>query len=175
MRLGATLFVASAVAVISIIVLTARALAQEPPPTAPTPGELQAKAERDRARRYARRLERVVQRQVNRAERNERRLATARRRFRAALRSSPVGNHWLESAFLCIHGYEGGWGAATGNGYYGGLQMDSSFMRSHGGEYLRAFGPANRWPRSVQIAVAIDAWTTRGFGPWPNTRHECGL
>jgi hypothetical protein len=95
--------------------------------------------------------------------------------FRRSLRSSPVGNHWLESAFLCIHRHEGGWDAATGNGYYGGLQMDRQFQASHGHEYLRAFGAANRWPRSVQIAVAIDAWTTRGFGPWPNTRRMCGV
>src|SRR5438876_5647928 len=28
------------------------------------------------------------------------------------------------SQWLCIHHYEGSWTANTGNGYYGGLQMD---------------------------------------------------
>ena len=31
---------------------------------------------------------------------------------------------WLNDAFLCIHHYEGAWTSNTGNGYYGGLQMD---------------------------------------------------
>ena len=89
----------------------------------------------------------------------------------------PTG-HWLDGAFLCIHRFErgaAGWQTATGNGYHGGLQMDASFQRAHGGWALEAFGPAERWPASVQIAVAIQAWTTRGFGPWPTTRHYCGL
>ena len=29
-----------------------------------------------------------------------------------------------KSGWLCIHRYEGAWNSATGNGYYGGLQMD---------------------------------------------------
>jgi hypothetical protein len=175
-RLGATLLVASAVTVISIIVLTARALAQEPPPPEPpTPGELEAKAERDRARRYARRLERIVMREVRRAERNERVIKIQRRATRRALASSTAGGHWIERAFLCIHEHEGSWRAATGNGYYGGLQFDLSFQRAYGREYLAAFGTADRWPMSVQLAVAIKAWLSRGFGPWPNTRRPCGL
>jgi hypothetical protein len=28
---------------------------------------------------------------------------------------------------------------------------------------------------AVGIEAAIQAWTTRGFGPWPNTRRMCGL
>jgi hypothetical protein len=38
---------------------------------------------------------------------------------------------------MCIHRYEGSWGAATGNGYYGGLQMDLSFQRSYAPKVLR--------------------------------------
>jgi len=89
----------------------------------------------------------------------------------------PTG-HWLDGAFLCIHRFErgaAGWQTATGNGYFGGLQMDRSFQRAHGGWALQAFGSANHWPASVQIAVAIQAWTTPGFGPWPNTRRMCGV
>src|SRR4051812_44128388 len=60
--------------------------------------------------------------------------------FRAQLHLGATG---LERAFLCIHSFEGSWGANTGNGFYGGLQMDSSFMRSYGGPFLRAWGTAN--------------------------------
>ena len=116
-------------------------------------------------------LERRVRRQA-------RRLRRQRANFRYALRASTVGNDWLERAFLCIYSYErgaDGWRTRTGNGYDGGLQMDRTFQREHGARFLSAFGPAYRWPRSVQIAVGIDAWTTRGFQPWPNTARECGL
>ena len=83
---------------------------------------------------------------------------------------------WLVRAFTCIHRHEGAWNANTGNGYYGGLQMDWNFMRAYGPEYLRAWGPAHNWPPSVQIAVAIRAYLSgRGFGPWPNTARVCGL
>jgi len=128
-----------------------------------------------RARAYNRKLERILYRQVTRAERNERRLRRARFVFRRSLGTSPLGNHWLEDAFQCIHRYEAGWGAQTGNGYYGGLQMDRSFMRAYGPEFLRAIGTANHWPRSVQITVAIRGYLERGFQPWPNTRRACGL
>ena len=138
------------------------------------PGETPS-PELARARAYNRKLERILYRQVTRAEQNERKLRRARWTFRRALGTSPLGNHWLEDAFNCIHRYEGGWGAATGNGYYGGLQMDYSFMRSYGPEYLRAIGTANHWPRSVQIAVGIRGYLARGFSPWPNTRRACGL
>ena len=53
--------------------------------------------------------------------------------------------------WLCIHRYERhpgqGWATRTGNGYYGGLQMDISFQRTYGGELLRRKGTANRWTR----------------------------
>jgi len=82
----------------------------------------------------------------------------------------------LLRAFACIHRHEGAWDAHTGNGYYGGLQMDYSFMRAYGPEYLRAFGTADRWPPALQLAVAVRAYLAgRGFGPWPNTARICGL
>jgi hypothetical protein len=88
-------------------------------------------------------------------------------------RQSP---HELQKAFICIHHYEGAWNANTGNGYYGGLQMDIGFQRSYGSEFLSAFGTADRWPPSLQLAVAIKAYLSgRGFGPWPNTARMCGL
>lgn len=83
---------------------------------------------------------------------------------------------FLLNAFSCIHRYEGAWNSNTGNGYYGGLQMDIPFQRSYGGEYLSRYGTANNWPVEAQIEVAVRAYRSgRGFGPWPNTAHDCGL
>ena len=85
----------------------------------------------------------------------------------------------LRSAFLCIFKHENagyGWGANTGNGYYGGLQMDRQFQRTYGNEFYRAWGTANNWPAHIQLAVAYRAYFSgRGFYPWPNTAMYCGL
>jgi hypothetical protein len=82
--------------------------------------------------------------------------------------------------WLCIHRYERhpgqGWATRTGNGYYGGLQMDISFQRTYGGELLRRKGTANRWTAAEQMWVAERAYRSgRGFYPWPNTARNCGL
>ncbi len=82
--------------------------------------------------------------------------------------------------WLCIHRYERhpaqGWRTRTGNGYYGGLQMDISFQRTYGGELLRRKGTANRWTAAEQMWVAERAYRSgRGFYPWPNTARSCGL
>jgi hypothetical protein len=76
---------------------------------------------------------------------------------------------------MCIHRYEGAWNANTGNGYYGGLQMDRSFMLTYGRREVRQWGWAHNWSPRTQIEVAARAWRTRGFSPWPNTRRMCGL
>jgi hypothetical protein len=83
----------------------------------------------------------------------------------------------IRSAFLCIHGGEGAWNSNTGNGYYGGLQMDYSFMTSYGLRAIRRWnGYAHRWPPRVQIIVAdIARRSGRGFYPWPTTARNCGL
>jgi len=78
-------------------------------------------------------------------------------------------------AFACIHRYEGSWTDA-GAPYYGGLQMDWTFMETYGADYLRAWGTADHWPPSVQLAVAIRAYLSgRGFTPWPTSARLCGL
>jgi hypothetical protein len=87
----------------------------------------------------------------------------------------PHYNQWL-----CIRSYEakdhhGGWQAATGNGYYGGLQMDISFQRAYGSALLNSKGTANNWTMLEQMWVAEEAYKTRGFYPWPNTARYCGL
>jgi hypothetical protein len=107
----------------------------------------------------------------------------------------PTGN---ESNWLCIHGYERnpaqGWATNTGNGYYGGLQMDMSFQRAHGLDLLLKKGTANNWTAHEQMVVAQRAHDGvrtyydddagrvktyqergRGYNPWPNTARYCGL
>lgn len=106
----------------------------------------------------------------------------------------PIGS---VSAWNCIYSYEsgpefGGWAAATGNGYYGGLQMDIAFQRAHGLDLYSKKGTANRWTAYEQMVVAERArrgvrtsWSNgrvvfwqdkaRGYHPWPNTARYCGL
>ena len=84
------------------------------------------------------------------------------------------------TAWLCIHRHERnprqGWATATGNGFYGGLQMDISFQRTYGRDLLRRKGTANRWTALEQIWVAERAYRSgRGFHPWPSTARSCGL
>jgi len=79
-------------------------------------------------------------------------------------------------AFMCIQRYEGPWTAATGNGYYGGLQMDIGFQQRYGRHLLRRKGTANHWTPLEQIWVAERAHRSgRGFTPWPHTARNCGL
>jgi Transglycosylase-like domain len=79
-------------------------------------------------------------------------------------------------AWLCIQRHEGAWNANTGNGYYGGLQMDLQFQRTYGADLLRRKGLAHRWGYLDQIWVAERAYRSgRGFYPWPNTARSCGL
>jgi hypothetical protein len=84
----------------------------------------------------------------------------------------------LIKAFMCIYRHErgqDGWRTNTGNGYFGGLQMDLPFIRTWGFEFYRLWGTADRWPREVQLAVAIRAYVHRGWSPWPVTSRICGL
>lgn len=95
---------------------------------------------------------------------------------RHATRLSLIGPRWLTDAFACIHRYEAAWTANTGNGYYGGLQMDYGFMNRYGAAYLRRWGTADHWPSWAQVEVSVRAYRAgRGFWPWPNTAHVCGL
>jgi Transglycosylase-like domain len=96
-----------------------------------------------------------------------------RRATKTRLRAEHVPH---ASAWLCIHHYEGGWASATGNGYYGGLQMDITFMRHYGAKLLRRKGTADHWSPLEQMWVAERALRSgRGFYPWPRTARACGL
>lgn len=95
-----------------------------------------------------------------------------------------LNRDWITKGLICIHHYEGAWNANTGNGYYGGLQMDYGFMRTYGKEFLyqhRRTITADRWSPYIQIIVARRAvvgyhgYSYRGFGPWPYTRRMCGV
>ena len=101
-------------------------------------------------------------------------------RVRAAKAHRLAQNPPHRREWLCIHRYERhpgqGWATRTGNGYYGGLQMDISFQRTYGPDLLRRKGTANRWTAIEQIWVAERAYRSgRGFSPWPNTARACGL
>jgi hypothetical protein len=93
----------------------------------------------------------------------------------AALRPRPhvlSSPSWLWGAFMCIHRYEGAWDAATGNGYYGGLQFGWNEWQRFGGRYASS---ANLATPAEQIAAGIAYWRVAGFNPWPNTARACGL
>ena len=101
-----------------------------------------------------------------------------KRRAAAALRQAQNPPHRDE--WMCIHRYERhpeqGWRTRTGNGYYGGLQMDISFQRTYGRELLSRKGTANNWKPYEQMWVAERAHKSgRGFYPWPNTARYCNL
>lgn len=87
----------------------------------------------------------------------------------------------VKRGFKCIHRHEGAWNANTGNGYYGGLQMDEGFMRTYGAWLFRNVGTADRWSPDQQLRVAYRAhrgwkgFAGRGFTPWPNSARLCGL
>jgi len=92
-----------------------------------------------------------------------------------AVRRAQISD-WLNGAFLCIHHYEGSWTANTGNGYYGGLQMDRRFMQNYGRQFVGRWGTADNWPVWAQLETAARAHNAgRGFNPWPNTARACGL
>jgi len=81
-----------------------------------------------------------------------------------------------KSQWLCIRRYEGAWTSRTGNGFYGGLQMDLSFQRTYAPSLLRRKGTADRWTPLEQMWAAERAHRSgRGFYPWPNTARYCGL
>ena len=85
-----------------------------------------------------------------------------------------------ERQWRCIHRHERhpsqGWRTRTGNGFYGGLQMNIAFQRQYGGHLLQRKGTADRWSPVEQMWVAERAYRSgRGFYPWPNTARSCGL
>lgn len=93
----------------------------------------------------------------------------------ANFRSRVLASGSLTSDWSCIHSHEGSWSANTGNGYYGGLQMDLSFQQAYGAEFLSRWGTADHWPVWAQVTAANRAKRSNGYTPWPNTARMCGL
>jgi hypothetical protein len=79
--------------------------------------------------------------------------------------------------WLCIHSHEASWTDHDSgrNGHFGGLQMSPEFMQGYGPELFAAKGTADKWTPLEQMWVAERAWAVRGFHPWPETAHMCGL
>ncbi len=77
---------------------------------------------------------------------------------------------------MCIHSREGAWNAYSPAGYYGGLQMDWSFMRAYGADKLRKYGwhDARYWTAGDQMAVGMRAVRVRGYWPWSTSASACG-
>ena len=80
-----------------------------------------------------------------------------------------------EHAWRCLQSYEGAW-KDSGDPYWGGLQMDRSFMRAYAPRHLLRRGWADRWSAVEQMWVGERALRAgRGFYPWPSTARICGL
>jgi hypothetical protein len=105
------------------------------------------------------------------AEKAHRRLVERARRQAEERRLRNQGSS-RESMWRKVASCESGgnWAINTGNGYYGGLQMDESFQRTYGPEFYSMWGTADNWPASAQMRAADRAYESRGLGPWP----ECG-
>ncbi|HEX2061564.1 MAG TPA: transglycosylase family protein [Thermoanaerobaculia bacterium] len=145
-------------------------------------------AEIEKARRVVWRWERLMRIRRTKATRvaektndpDQRRAILASWKRKAAARKRRAYKLARMSAWLCIYRHERhprqGWGTRTGNGFYGGLQMDVGFQRRYGADLLRRKGTADKWSPIEQIWVAERAYRSgRGFWPWPNTARYCGL
>jgi hypothetical protein len=80
-----------------------------------------------------------------------------------------------KAAWRCLQRYEGSWNDAN-DPYWGGLQMDRSFMLHYAPRHLLRRGWANRWSPIEQMWVGEHALKAgRGFYPWPHTARICRL
>ncbi|MFI1686515.1 transglycosylase family protein [Streptomyces sp. NPDC020794] len=67
----------------------------------------------------------------------------------------------------------GQWSAASGNGYYGGLQISQADWEKYGG--LTYASSADEASRSQQIAIAEKLLDDQGLTPWPTCGPLSGL
>lgn len=129
----------------------------------------------DQAEAAVREAERVAAEQKARAAAeaaaDAARRKAAARAARSAPRAAPSGAGVWDRLAACESG--GRWNINTGNGYYGGLQMDMSFWRSYGGGVAARPDLASR---EQQIAAATRARDGgRGYHPWPKCARRLGL
>lgn len=103
---------------------------------------------------------------------NRRRVAAYRLAHRSrAVAVAASGGIPHEALWLCIHRGEGAWNAATGNGYFGGLQM------TYGWDGL--VGNAALLSPAAQMQAAGTGYRRSGYsrawleGQWPMTSPPC--
>jgi len=65
------------------------------------------------------------------------------------------------------------WHANTGNGYYGGVQMDLTFWRRYGGTAYAA--RPDLASRESQVVVAERGLAVQGWAAWPACSRRLGL
>ncbi len=66
----------------------------------------------------------------------------------------------------------GNWAIDTGNGLYGGVQLDRGSWLGNGGG---AYAPLPSKAREQQILVAEKVRSARGFFPWSSCARKLGL
>ena len=89
---------------------------------------------------------------------------------------------WYRASGLkCIGEHEGAW-TDDGYPYWGRFQMGMPFQAAYGRHYgkgisyLRRFGTADQWTKTLQIHAAKHGWYGQGkYTAWPLTSRECGL
>lgn len=64
----------------------------------------------------------------------------------------------------------GNWNAATGNGYYGGIQFNATTWHAMGGT-----GMPHQASKAEQIAVAERTLAAQGWNAWPACSRKMGL
>ena len=77
---------------------------------------------------------------------------------------------WLAEA-VCIHEHEGAWNAATGNGYFGGMQFTLYTWRSVGGRGLPSSASPREQLHRAWLVYRRDGNSWREWG----TAGACGL
>ena len=81
------------------------------------------------------------------------------------------GSSVWDSLAQCESG--GNWAIDTGNGLYGGVQLDQgSWLRNGGGAYAPLPSKATR---EQQILIAEKVRSARGFFPWSSCARKLGL
>lgn len=84
--------------------------------------------------------------------------------------SRPAASIWQRIA-QCESG--GRWNANTGNGFFGGVQMNLTFWSNYGG--LRFAARPDLATREQQIAVAERGLAVQGWGAWPVCSVKAGM
>jgi Transglycosylase-like domain len=64
----------------------------------------------------------------------------------------------------------GDWNTNTGNGYYGGLQLNATTWRDNGGQ-----GLPHQASKATQIAIAEKVLAKQGWGAWLVCSRNAGL